>query len=136
MQSWYPIRSFPKYLKERNELPTVTKEDVIDDGRFDSTARLYGDIPSPRAPPNTKWPTDDLSEEESNSGSSGDDVDHYTLEDIAMNPNLRHRQASLGECMENVHRRGELAAKGMSPAVINFLDIPMSGSTSFCTPVQ
>lgn len=163
-QTWYPSGEFPE-LNKKTESATATEkaksptpssptENVgssgeIDDGRFAGSKLWFkGPLPEPSHPDLVEVAELDVKKFPQHSEvlnewpepawlSDGPPIDNsVTPEELRADVNHRLRASQIEELLFNRTRRSQFHDGQLKPAVVNFLDIPMSGCASFAIPID
>lgn len=161
-QSWCPKHEFAE-LRPKPGASSKNKKSVsprktlrrkgateIDDGRFAASKSWFkGSLPKPTRPESVEvaavdsekhpeltevsdaWPTPDWL------NGDGHEIDEsITADQLSANANLRLRAAEIEQFMFQRTRRSRFHDGQLIPAVVNFLDLPMSGCPSFGIPIE
>jgi len=119
-QTWASKRALPR---EDGRRP-IPKVELMDDGKYSAVNAMFDmkklkevTIPS--------------------GGTSANPMirDDVTLADVRNTPDLRLRRATLDQFLKN-RERADVKRGERTPAIVNFLDLPMSGRPSFHLPIK
>lgn len=167
-QSWIPDNAFPrkptnhghgkkgKKKKGKKALPELTREDIVDDGRYEilhEELKLEKDkklqpVPVSTSNQNSKSkkgvPKKDVPKKDKEpwipwanglDRCTGKIRNEKTLDEFRDTPNLRLRAATIEQMLFNRTRNPSHESQRVSRATVNFLDIPCSLNQSVAIPV-